>query len=164
VKSMEGDVQLSFRVKPERKRKVREWVAKHDTNMQALLERGLVLAMKEEKPSSEKSLKIPENFLSVETNLAYNIHAENEWLTFADFIFSTKNLTVIYGLQSNICAFLAMLDDDGVDHETDQIPPKNFTILLARARSAYTKLKLCTSRDRKTKTAAPESTAKKITD
>jgi hypothetical protein len=156
--------QLSLRVSPEHKKKVKEWMAKHETNMQALLERGLVLAMEEEKPSSKKSLKSSQNFTSVEMNSAYNIHAENEWLTFADFIFSTKNLTVIYGLQSNICAFLAMLDDDGVGDETDQIPPENFTILLARARSAYAKLKLRTSRDRKAKAAAPESTAKKITD
>lgn len=156
--------QLSLRVSPERKREVKTWVADHGTTAQAVLERGLAVAMKEEKISAKKVLKNSEKVISVETNSAYNIHAENEWLTFADFIFSTKNLTVIYGLQSNVCAFLAMLDDDGVGDETDQIPPENFTKLLARARSAYAKLKLRTDRDKKAKVTAPESTAKKITD
>jgi hypothetical protein len=151
------------RLDPERASQVRRWAMDHMTKVQPMLVRGLELVMGERVPENAQPKK-PQKFTSPETDLAYNIHAENEWIIFTDFVLRSPNATIRYGLESNICAFLAMLDDDGVDNEADPIPAKNFSILLARARSTYAKLKLRKSRNRQTKTTATESSGKKGSD
>jgi hypothetical protein len=114
VKSEEGDVQLSFRVKPERKRKVKEWVAKHDTNMQALLEKALALAMKEEKPIADGQKRLfakEKQFTTLETISAYNLHNAlfRGWIDRLALILSSGNRTSIEGIACNIDGFLAKL-------------------------------------------------------
>jgi hypothetical protein len=149
---------LSIRISPERKRQIKEWRLHHgDITQQQFVEEAVAMALGETKPP-----KIAPKMRGTDViGLAYNLHIpdDREWIEFVVFILNTDNQTAQHGLKSNIIGFLAMLDDDsGVDDGEEHFSPRNFSILLDRARLLYAKQKSRRKADRKTPNPDPQTT------